>query len=52
MMILISFLICFFASIIVCSILINKNNKTNHDYGIDALICRQISQRKKANRKK
>lgn len=50
MMTIISFLIGFFASIIVCSILINKNNKTNYEN--DALNCRQISHGKKAKRNK
>ena len=49
---LISFIIGFLSSIIVCSILINKNNKTNDYRDIDALNYRKISHCKKSNRKK
>ena len=50
MMILISFLVCFFASALVTNILINKKNKTNDEH--DVLNYMQIAHGKKAKRKK
>lgn len=51
-MILISFLICFFASVLVTSILINKKNKTNYEHDADVLNYMQIAHGKNVKRKK
>ena len=52
MMTIISFLVCFFLSIIVTNILINKNNKTKDKHVADALNYRQIAHSKKAKHNK
>ena len=52
MMTIISFLVCFFLSIIVTNILINKNNKSDDKHVVDALNYLQIAHGKKAKRKK
>ena len=49
---LIAFLVCFFLSVLVTSILINKKSKTNDEHVADALNCRQIAHNKKAKRNK
>ena len=52
MMTIISFLVCFFLSIIVTYILINKKNKTRDEHEAAALNYKQIACGKKAKRNK